>query len=87
MEQYLINHSPLSKSSSSPSEELSLNSILEGRSRKLCARMFYEILVSLQISLVFTHVPLGMWVYIRHVLSKGLLLVQAPFALYKDSCF
>ncbi|CAO2813519.1 unnamed protein product [Amaranthus hypochondriacus] len=40
--QYLENHSPLSKY---PSEELSLNSILEGKRRKICARMFYETLV------------------------------------------
>ncbi|KAJ8424426.1 hypothetical protein Cgig2_010655 [Carnegiea gigantea] len=45
MEQYLINHSPLSKCLGSPPEELSLKSILEGRSRKLCMRMFYEIVV------------------------------------------
>ena len=63
MEQYLINHSPLSKSPGSPPEELSLKSILEGRRRKLCRRMFYEILVSLQIPLRMQHAPLGMWVY------------------------
>ncbi|KAK9674317.1 hypothetical protein RND81_12G225600 [Saponaria officinalis] len=42
--QYLKNHSPLSKISDGPPDELSLNSILEGRHRKLCARMFYETL-------------------------------------------
>ncbi|XP_057534516.1 sister chromatid cohesion 1 protein 3-like [Amaranthus tricolor] len=42
--QYLENHSPLSKYPNSSLEELSLNTILEGRRRKLCARMFYETL-------------------------------------------
>ncbi|KAL9236546.1 hypothetical protein vseg_011200 [Gypsophila vaccaria] len=43
--QYLKNHSPLSKISDGPPDELSLMTILEGRHRKLCARMFYETLV------------------------------------------
>ncbi|XP_074311261.1 sister chromatid cohesion 1 protein 3 isoform X2 [Silene latifolia] len=43
--QYLKDHSPLSKVSESPPEDLRLNAILEGRRRKLCARMFYETLV------------------------------------------
>ncbi|KAH9627054.1 hypothetical protein KSS87_023742 [Heliosperma pusillum] len=43
--QYLKDHSPLSKVSEGPPEDLCLNAILEGRRRKLCARMFYETLV------------------------------------------
>lgn len=43
--QYLRDHSPLSKYSDRPNQRLCLNNILEGRSRKLCARMFYETLV------------------------------------------
>ena len=79
MEQYLINHSPLSKSPGSPPEELSLKSILEGRSRTLCARMFYEILVSLQIPLRMLHWECG---FINALfLSKGLLLVHGAFAV------
>lgn len=45
--QYLKDHSPLSKFPDGPSEEINLSAILEGRRRKLCARMFYETLVSL----------------------------------------
>lgn len=42
--EYLKNHSPLSKLSEGP-EDLNLSTILEGKQRKLCARMFYETLV------------------------------------------
>ncbi|KAF5736410.1 sister chromatid cohesion 1 protein 3-like [Tripterygium wilfordii] len=43
--QYLERHSPSNPMSEDTPGDLSLNKILEGRSRKLCARMFYETLV------------------------------------------
>ncbi|XP_040988628.1 sister chromatid cohesion 1 protein 3-like isoform X1 [Juglans microcarpa x Juglans regia] len=43
--QYLKRHSPFSASSEGLSGDLILNKTLEGRTRKLCARMFYETLV------------------------------------------
>lgn len=43
---YLKNHSPISPIAEDPGEDLSLNKILEGKTRKLSARMFFETLVS-----------------------------------------
>ncbi|XP_042485440.1 sister chromatid cohesion 1 protein 3-like isoform X1 [Macadamia integrifolia] len=43
--QYLRRQSPLTPNSKGPSGILSLNKILEGKTRKLSARMFYETLV------------------------------------------
>lgn len=43
--QYLQNHSPINPISEDPSMELSLNKILEGKTRKIAARMFFETLV------------------------------------------
>lgn len=44
--QYLKRHSPFNASSEGLSGDLILNKTLEGRTRKLCARMFFETLVS-----------------------------------------
>ncbi|KAE9621477.1 putative rad21/Rec8-like protein [Lupinus albus] len=43
--QYLKNHSPITPIMEEPAEDLSLNKILKGKTRKLSARMFYEVLV------------------------------------------
>ncbi|XP_050284015.1 sister chromatid cohesion 1 protein 3 [Quercus robur] len=43
--QYLKRHSPIDPISEDLSGDLSLNKILEGKTRKLCARMFFETLV------------------------------------------
>ncbi|GLT37050.1 hypothetical protein SLA2020_113880 [Shorea laevis] len=43
--QYLKKQSPITATSENSSGDLSLNKILEGKTRKLCARMFYETLV------------------------------------------
>lgn len=43
--QYLKRHSPFSPTLEALSGDLTLNKTLEGRTRKLCARMFFEILV------------------------------------------
>ncbi|XP_057980226.1 sister chromatid cohesion 1 protein 3 isoform X2 [Malania oleifera] len=43
--QYLQRHSPIAQISEELSGDLSLNKILEGKTRKLCARMFFETLV------------------------------------------
>ncbi|KAF5450927.1 hypothetical protein F2P56_031238 [Juglans regia] len=43
--QYLKRHSPFNASSENLSGDLILNKTLEGRTRKLCARMFFEMLV------------------------------------------
>ncbi|GKV08532.1 hypothetical protein SLEP1_g20147 [Rubroshorea leprosula] len=43
--QYLKKQSPITAISENSSGDLSLNKILEGKTRKLCARMFYETLV------------------------------------------
>ncbi|KAG9450649.1 hypothetical protein H6P81_010614 [Aristolochia fimbriata] len=43
--QYLLKKSPSTKSSKLQHGEVSLNKILEGRTRKQCARMFFETLV------------------------------------------
>ncbi|GAB4832630.1 hypothetical protein Ancab_006648 [Ancistrocladus abbreviatus] len=43
--QYLLRHSPISQYPDGPSGDLSLNRILDGRSRKLSVRMFFETLV------------------------------------------
>ncbi|KAG2680097.1 hypothetical protein I3760_11G082500 [Carya illinoinensis] len=43
--QYLKRHSPFNASSEGLSGDLILNKTLEGRTRKLCARMFFETLV------------------------------------------
>ncbi|KAM0933818.1 putative rad21/Rec8-like protein [Dioscorea sansibarensis] len=40
--QYLKTHSPTTQASKDPSGTLSLNKILEGKTRKICARMFFE---------------------------------------------
>ncbi|XP_059431521.1 sister chromatid cohesion 1 protein 3 isoform X2 [Corylus avellana] len=45
MAQYLRRHSPINPISEDLSEDLSLNKILEGKTRKICARMFFETLV------------------------------------------
>ncbi|KAJ8899220.1 hypothetical protein K2173_012396 [Erythroxylum novogranatense] len=45
--QYLRSHSPVMGMSENQPEDLSLNKILEGKTRKLSARMFFETLVSL----------------------------------------
>ncbi|XP_022156997.1 sister chromatid cohesion 1 protein 3-like isoform X2 [Momordica charantia] len=42
---YLMSLSPVKPISEPSSQDLSLNNILEGKRRKLCARMFYEMLV------------------------------------------
>ncbi|XP_038881441.1 sister chromatid cohesion 1 protein 3 isoform X2 [Benincasa hispida] len=42
---YLRSLSPIKSISNDSTQDLSLNGILEGKRRKLCARMFYEILV------------------------------------------
>lgn len=46
MAQYLRRHSPINPISEGLSEDLSLNKTLEGKTRKICARMFFETLVS-----------------------------------------
>ncbi|KAF7835980.1 sister chromatid cohesion 1 protein 3-like [Senna tora] len=43
--QYLKNHSPISTIEEEPAEDLSLNKILEGKTKKISARMFFETLV------------------------------------------
>lgn len=43
--QYLKRHSPIDPISEDLSGDLSLNKILEGKTRKLCARMFFGTLV------------------------------------------
>ncbi|OIV89632.1 hypothetical protein TanjilG_14158 [Lupinus angustifolius] len=43
--QYLKNHSPITPIMEEPAEDLSLNKILQGKTRKLSARMFFEVLV------------------------------------------
>ncbi|KAJ0038998.1 hypothetical protein Pint_24077 [Pistacia integerrima] len=43
--QYLKQHSPITAVLEDPSGQLSLNKILTGKTRKLCARMFFETLV------------------------------------------
>ncbi|KAF5177253.1 Sister chromatid cohesion 1 protein [Thalictrum thalictroides] len=43
--QYLSDQSPRTETSNHPSGKLSLNKILEGKTRKKCARMFFETLV------------------------------------------
>ena len=52
--QYLQNHSPINPISEDPSMELSLNKILEGKTRKIAARMFFETLVSFLCSTLST---------------------------------
>ena len=43
---YLRSLSPIKSISDNSNQDLSLNGILEGKRRKLCARMFYETLVT-----------------------------------------
>ncbi|PIA53426.1 hypothetical protein AQUCO_00900184v1 [Aquilegia coerulea] len=43
--QFLIDQSPRTEVSKHPAGKLSLNKILEGKTRKKCARMFFEVLV------------------------------------------
>ena len=43
--QYLKRQSPVTPSSDDRSEYLTLNKILKGKTRKICARMFFETLV------------------------------------------
>ncbi|XP_051145229.1 sister chromatid cohesion 1 protein 3-like [Andrographis paniculata] len=52
---------PASSSAAESSEDLSLNKILEGKTRKICARMFYQALVLKSNDLVDVHqeVPYG----------------------------
>jgi hypothetical protein len=44
--QYLRDYSPCTPIPEQPAEELSLNKILDGKTRKIAARMFFEVLVS-----------------------------------------
>ncbi|KAL2246649.1 UNVERIFIED_CONTAM: Sister chromatid cohesion 1 protein 3, partial [Sesamum indicum] len=56
--QYLKKQSsitPTSGNSQESSEDLSLNKILEGKPKKICARMFYETLVLKNYGLVDVH--------------------------------
>lgn len=43
--QYLKKQSPITPISENSSEDLSLNKLLKGKTRKLCARLFFETLV------------------------------------------
>lgn len=44
--QYLQNRSPTNPNSEDPYTDLSLKKILEGKTKKIAARMFFETLVS-----------------------------------------
>lgn len=44
--QFLKDYSPCTPISEVPAEDFSLNKILEGKTRKIAARMFFEVLVS-----------------------------------------
>lgn len=44
---YLKDYSPCTPIPEQPAEDFSLNKMLEGKTRKIAARMFFEVLVSL----------------------------------------
>jgi len=48
--QYLKDYSPCTTIPEQPAEDFSLNKILDGKTRKIAARMFFEVLVSHDIS-------------------------------------
>jgi len=56
---YLKEHSPIIPLSEESSGDISLTSILQGKTRKLCARMFFETMVSCKvISCIMDHLSI-----------------------------
>jgi hypothetical protein len=56
---YLKEHSPTIPLSEESSGDISLTSILQGKTRKLCARMFFETMVSSKvISCIMDHLSI-----------------------------
>ncbi|KAF5196913.1 Sister chromatid cohesion 1 protein [Thalictrum thalictroides] len=72
MHQYLINQSPRTEGSKHPAGKLSLNKILEGKTRKKCARMFYETLVLKSCMLIDVEQEEAYGDIILHPISKAI---------------